>query len=79
MSIKELLTAKIASDPELKRLVSEIETSPATTKGHYDRYTNILIGFNRHGTVMVCLVADALKKAGANEFGVDSAVRIITH
>lgn len=59
---------------DLKPIVAEIEKSPATTKGRYDRYMIILSKFP---PTKRRVFAAILIKAGANEYGVTSALSLL--
>ena len=67
---------QMATDPDVKTLVREIEDSPATTKGHYGRYMAFLSNFN-DVKIATLVIAPALIQAGANAYGVDWAVKLI--
>ena len=67
---------QMATDPDIKTFVREVEDSTPTTKGHYGRYMAFLGNFNDIKIVSVIL-APALKKAGANAYGVDWAVKLL--
>ena len=60
----------------LKPLVDEIESSQPLTQDHYGRYLTILSKFADNKNKLGFYVA-ALRVAGANEFGVMAAYRLL--
>ncbi len=59
----------------LKPIVQGIETSIKTTQDHYGRYLSILTQFK--DKQMRSIVVKALIQAGANQAGVNSALKIL--
>lgn len=67
---------QMATDPDIKTLVREIEAGIPTTKGHYGRYMAFLSNFN-DVKIAALVIAPAMIKAGANAYGVNWAVKLI--
>lgn len=70
----------------IRPLVAIIEAAPPTTKGHYgdymatiERVTQQLAGPVPVTTNAYLAVGIALERAGANKFGVESALRAMGH
>ena len=59
----------------LKPIVQGIETSIKSTQNHYGRYLSILTQFQ--DKQMRSIVVKALIQAGANQAGVNSALKIL--
>lgn len=59
---------------ELKPVVAEIEKTPETCKGRYDKYMYILNKFPGKEKYMAAI----LVMAGANEYGVAWALKLTT-
>lgn len=70
--------AQMAIDPDIIELVRTIEAKPKTTKGHYGDYMHFLTPFTKQGRTMTGIIAEALIKAGADAYGVQYAVLIVT-
>jgi len=70
------LVKETAQDPELIKLVRDIEAGPNTTKGNYGRYMSVLSGFKDKSAVLI--MAQALKRAGGNAEGINAAQMFIT-
>jgi RNA binding exosome subunit len=68
----------LATDADIIALVKEIEGRTMTTKGHYGEYMRVLTQWGNDNKTMLFIVSEALKKAGANAYGVDWVVKIIT-
>jgi len=68
------LVEEFAKDPDVIALVQRIESGPELTQGHYGKYLALLSSGNKDSRAILSL---ALISAGANKFGVDSAMRII--
>ena len=69
----------MAEDESFIEIVKAVEGLPETTKGHYGEYKAFLTAFNSKITAInMSIIAPALKRAGANPFGVDQAVKLIT-
>jgi len=66
----------MAKDPDILKIVREIEASPKTTKGHYGRYMHFIGNFASQPGMVRLVIAPALKKAGADPYGVDWAVKL---
>ena len=65
--------------PEMTTIVERIESKPATTQAHYGDYLaafSQLVPDSDRNTLAI--VGYAMVNAGANEYGVKSALRIIT-
>jgi RNA binding exosome subunit len=60
---------------QLRDAVAEIEASVPATRGHYGDYM-ALLGMLAKDKRTAEILAAALKKAGANEQGVDDALRV---
>lgn len=71
-------------DAELKEIadaitsvVAGIEGQIETTRGHYGAYMNLLMTVAKGDNKVASNLARTLKSAGANERGVDDALRIV--
>jgi len=62
---------------DFKPTVSKIESGPKTTQNHYGRYMSLLstLSDGNHGKAKLFRLA--LLKAGANQNGVDSAMKVL--
>jgi hypothetical protein len=70
------LVNDLSRDPDIVSVVKDIEGSIKTTLDHYGRYMSFLSGFtSQPGYVFI--MAMALKQAGANADGVNSAVSML--
>ena len=68
----------------IRPLVAIIEAAPPTTKGHYGDYMATIERVTRRlaptpTTSAYLAVGIALERAGANKFGVESALRAMGH
>lgn len=70
-SIREL-----AKDPDIISTVTSIENSIKTTENHYGKYYQILGQFAKN-PVALYVMPKALKLAGGNAQGIESAIRVI--
>lgn len=61
---------------DFKPYVAKIEKSLATTQNHYGNYASIISG-NSRNKAEAYLIGKALKRAGANSRGVDSALQVL--
>ena len=68
----------MAHDSDIITLVSEIEKGVKTTKGNYGRYMAFLSPFASQGRTMLFIISEALIKAGADSYGVQSAKCLLT-
>ena len=68
------LITSLADD--LRPQVQKIESSFPTTKGHYGAYMHLISTLSNGNPGAAGVVVHALIVAGANEFGVKSALKI---
>ena len=68
---------QLASDPDIKECIKQIENLPLTTQNHYGDYMNSISRLCGNNKQMIKVVGLALIKAGANKNGVVSAVNIL--
>ena len=66
----------ISSDDDIRDFVTKTESGIKTTKGNYGRYMQFLTPHAKERFFLLG-VAQGLKDAGADQFGVDSAVKIL--
>ncbi len=72
--IKAIVT-DLAND--LRESVAKIEADTfPTTQNHYGRYMSIISVFAQNDRTMASIISRALKEAGANQAGVNSAMHI---
>jgi hypothetical protein len=82
-------TNEIQNNPKFEQLINdlagdftetvkEIEASPATTKGHYDRYGALLRQLSKGKKSHATLFSLALIRAGANPSGVKYGLELFT-
>lgn len=71
------LVDELSRDKDIVDLVKGIEGRIETTKGRYGDYMTTLSQFNSDHTTLI-IMARAFKKAGANSYGVDWAVKLLT-
>ena len=60
--------------PDFVDYVKRVESGLPTTMNHYGTYMTTISQFQSQGTAIMQIVAEALKRAGANSAGVDSAL-----
>jgi len=78
--LKEYITKVsdiIASDEDVKKFVTDTESGLKTTKGNYGKYMSFLSTQKKNGRAFTMGVAEGLKKAGADYYGVDWAMRLL--
>jgi hypothetical protein len=66
----------LSTDPDIVETVKRIESGIKTTQGNYGRYLQFLTPFAKD-TVTLYTISRALIKAGADEYGVSWACRLI--
>lgn len=71
------IVEELAKDKQVIELVQGIEKRIETTKGRYGDYMGALSHFNRDISTLK-IMARVFKKAGANSYGVDWAVKLLT-
>ncbi len=76
MSQKTLDSMIDALVPDLKPIVDGIEDGIKTTQDHYGAYMNLIMVLGKDDKSVQGIIALALIKAGANESGVKSALKI---
>jgi hypothetical protein len=67
----------IATDPDIKQYVQKVEGGIKTTKGNYGKYMQFLTPYAKEKLFLLG-VSNGLKKAGADSYGVNWAVKILT-
>lgn len=75
--VLDKIVSDFANDPDIKNTVKSIEDGIKTTQGNYGKYMSFLSQFCDNKTSLM-VMSMALVKAGADAFGVASAMRIIT-
>ena len=73
--IIEQAIARLAADSDVKALVQDIEAGIKTTQGHYGTYLSLLSGIKEKNTRHI--LSQALISVGADQYGVNSAMKII--
>lgn len=67
----------LAADLDVIKIVEDIERKPQTTKGHYGDYMSFLAPFRERSKTTCIIMGEALIKAGANAYGVQSALNLL--
>ena len=70
------LIQEFSKDADIVGYVKDVEARIATTKGHYGDYLTFLNPYAKDN-VALYIISEALKVAGADGFGVSSAVSLI--
>ena len=65
----------LARDPDIIKIVSDIEGRIKTTKGHYGDYMAFLTNFKDRTSLYI--MSQALIKAGADQEGISGALMIL--
>jgi hypothetical protein len=65
----------LARDPDIKKIVADIEGRIKTTKGHYGDYMSFLTNFKDRTSLYI--MSQALLKAGADQEGISGALMIL--
>ena len=65
---------EFAADPDIVKLVADIEAKPATTRNHYGDYGAALSKLSGGRKVVAQLLGLAFIKAGASQQGVSDAL-----
>jgi hypothetical protein len=68
---------EFAADPDIVKLVADIEAKPATTRNHYGDYGAALSKLSGGRKVVAQLLGLAFVKAGANSQGVNDALNVL--
>lgn len=76
-SVIESAINELAKDTDILALVKSIESGVKTTKGNYGRYMQVLGQWGNGSKTMLYVVSQALKRAGADSYGVDWAVKLL--
>lgn len=66
-----------AADPDIQKIVKDIEAKPATTRNHYGDYGAALSSLSQGRRIVAQLLGLAFVKAGANAQGVADALRVM--
>jgi len=74
-TVIESSIALLAADSDLQALVQKVESDTKTTKGHYGKYLSLLVDIKDQNTRYI--LSQAFIKAGADAYGVNSAMKII--
>tara|TARA_R110000824_G_scaffold31833_2_gene103205 strand:- start:59 stop:304 length:246 start_codon:yes stop_codon:yes gene_type:complete len=67
--------ARLAADSNTQELVQKVESDTKTTAGHYGRYLSLLLNIKDKNIRYI--LSQAFIKAGADPYGVNSAMKII--
>ena len=73
----EKVSAIMSTDPDIIKMVKDIEGGIKTTKDNYGRYMGFLSNFTSQSKLMVIGVAKGMKLAGGNVNGIDWAVKLL--
>ena len=76
-AVQQKFVDDFAADPDIQKMVQDIEAKPATTRNHYGDYGAALSMLSQGRKVVVQLLALAFVKAGANQTGVMDALRVM--
>lgn len=66
----------LARDPDIIKIVKDIEGRIKTTRGHYGDYMSFLTNFQKD-RVMLYIMSEALLKAGADHQGISGALMVL--
>lgn len=72
----KMVIDSLASDPDIVKLVREIEARPLTTQYHYGDYGTAISALANGSRTTAYVISQAMKKAGGSVEGIDWAVRL---
>ena len=75
--IQEKFVNDFAADPDIQKMVKDIEAKPATTRNHYGDYGAALSQLSQGRKAVAQLLALAFVKAGGNAQGIADALRVM--
>ena len=76
-SAQQKFVDEFAADPDIQKMVQDIEAKIATTRNHYGDYGAALSSISGGRKIVAQLLALAFVKAGANQQGVADALRVM--
>lgn len=76
--VQQKFVDDFAADPDIQKMVKDIEAKPATTQHHYGDYGAALSQMAQGRRIVAQLLALAFIKAGANRTGVVNGLALCT-
>ena len=75
--VQQKFVDDFAADPDVQKMVAEIEAKPATTQHRYGDYGAKLSGLSQGNKTIAQLLALAFVKAGGNYIGVNNGLNTL--